>query len=113
VTLFWQARGDVAEDYVAFVHLLDDEGRLIAQRDGEPVGGSRPTSTWPADDVVSDNQCLLIPEGTLPGEYRLIAGMYLADTGERLLVLDERGLASCEAVFLHTIRVVAENEPAG
>jgi len=113
VTLFWQARGEVAEDYVAFVHLLDDEGRLTAQRDGQPVGGSRPTSTWPADDVVSDNQGLLIPEGTPPGEYRLIAGMYLADTGERLLVLDERGQASGDAVFLHTIRVVAENEPAG
>ena len=104
---------EVAEDNVAFVHLLDDEGRLIAQRDGEPVGGSRPTSTWPADDVVSDNQGLLIPEGTPPGEYRLIAGMYLADTGERLPVLDERGQASGDAVFLHTIRVVAENEPAG
>ncbi len=39
--LHWRARGKVGEEYKVFVHLLDEEGRLVAQRDSEPVGGRR------------------------------------------------------------------------
>jgi hypothetical protein len=106
LTLFWQARSGVMEDYVVFVHLLSDEGQLIAQRDSEPVGGSRPTTTWVTDDIVSDNYGLLIPESTASGEYRLMAGMCLPATGERLAVLDAQGQESGDMVFLGVIEVV-------
>lgn len=112
LTLFWQARSGVSEDYVAFVHLLDDQGQLMAQRDSEPVGGSRPTTTWITDDVVSDNYGLLIPEGIPSGEYRLAVGMYVPATGERLPVLDDQGQTSGDVVLLGVIRVLEGNVAA-
>lgn len=112
LTLFWEAGSEVAKDYAVFVHLLDDGGQLLAQRDGEPVGGSRPTTAWITDDIVSDNHGLLIPESLAPGEYRLIVGMYLPATGERLPVLEDQGQTSGDSVFLGVIRVVAESAAA-
>ncbi|MCJ7668796.1 MAG: glycosyltransferase family 39 protein, partial [Anaerolineae bacterium] len=91
LTLFWQAEEPVAERLTVFAHLLDGDGRLVAQQDSEPVGGSRPTRTWTAGEVLRDHIGILIPPGTAGGEYRLVVGMYRPDTGERLPVLDEEG----------------------
>lgn len=112
LTLFWQAGSEVTEDYAVFVHLLDDEGRLVAQRDSEPVGGSRPTTTWITDDIVSDNYGLFIPEDTASVRYRLMVGMYLPATGQRLPVLDAQGQVSGDMVFLELIQVVEGNSAA-
>jgi mannosyltransferase len=112
LTLFWQARSEVTEDYTVFVHLLDHGGRLVAQRDSEPVGGSRPTTTWIADDIVSDNYGLFIPEDTASVGYRLMVGMYLPATGEGLSVLDAQGQVSGDMVFLGVIQVVEGNRAA-
>jgi len=107
LTLLWRAVGRPTDDYVVLVHLLDDEGRLMAQHDGRPVGGSRPTTSWQVGETVDDRHGLLIPPGTPPGEYRLVAGMYLSATGERLPVLDGQGEAGEDSVFLAMIQVVA------
>jgi len=111
LTLRWSALRRPSEDYVVLVHLLDDVGRLIAQHDGQPVGGSRPTTSWQVGATVDDRHGLLIPPGTPPGEYRLVAGMYLLATGERLPALEAQGETGEESVFLARIRVVAP-EPA-
>ena len=107
LTLQWSTVRRPTDDYVVLVHLLDDEGRLIAQHDGQPVGGSRPTTSWQVGETVDDRHGLLIPPGIPPGEYRLVAGMYLSATGERLPVLDAQGEAREDSVFLAMIQVVA------
>jgi hypothetical protein len=71
-------------DYKVFAHLLDEAGALVAQRDSEPVEGSRPTSTWDPGEEVLDRHGILIPDGLAPGEYRLVVGMYWPSTGETL-----------------------------
>ena len=86
VRLRWRALAPIQQRYKVFLQLLGPGDRLIAQRDSEPAGGSRPTSTWQAGDVIEDNYGLLIPLATPPGEYRLIAGMYDATNGQRLPV---------------------------
>ena len=107
LTLQWSAVRRPSEDYVVLVHLLDDEGRLMAQHDGRPVGGSRPTTSWQVGETVDDRHGLLIPPGTPPGEYGLVAGMYLPATGERLPVLEAQGETGEDSVFLTRIKVVA------
>jgi hypothetical protein len=111
LTLQWSAVRRPSEDYVVLVHLLDDEGRLIAQHDGQPVGGSRSATSWQVGETVVDKHGLLIPPGIPPGGYRLVAGMYLPATGERLPVLEAQGETGEDSVFLARIRVVAP-EPA-
>ena len=88
VQLRWQAERQPARRYKVFLQLLDPRDQVIAQRDSEPAGDSRPTDSWDAGEVVQDNHGLLIPPGTPPGAYRRIIGLYDRDTGERLKLAD-------------------------
>lgn len=86
VTLFWETDAALETRYKVFIHLLDSRGNIIAQRDSEPGGGLALTTTWPAGESIVDNHGLLIPQGTPPGRYALITGLYdIADPTNRLL----------------------------
>jgi hypothetical protein len=103
VTLFWRAEGSPAERFKVFVHLLDEEGALVAQADAEPVGGLRPTSTWEAGEGVIDRHGVLLPPDLPPGDYVLRAGLYRF-SGERLSITKGGGVAG-DAVDLGRVRV--------
>jgi len=92
VTLFWQALTEMDERYKVFVHLVDGQGKLVAQRDAEPGGGVKLTTLWRRGERVVDNYGLLVPLGTPPGEYRLIVGMYGITSGVRLPISSGEGL---------------------
>jgi hypothetical protein len=85
VTVYWQARRDIDEPYKAFVHLYDDTGAIVSQRDRLPGLGARPTEVWEAGEVVTDRFRVPIERDVPPGEYRLAVGLYHAETGERLV----------------------------
>lgn len=89
--LHWRVEEEVGEDYKVFVHLLDKEGRLVAQRDSEPQGGMRPTSGWAEGEEIIDNYGVVIPEGMPTGEYEIVVGMYDPQSGERLPILEGPG----------------------
>jgi 4-amino-4-deoxy-L-arabinose transferase-like glycosyltransferase len=107
VTLSWSALEEVAEDYVVFVHLLDEEGQVVAQHDGPPVGGFRPTTTWIPGETVQDRHGVLIPQDAAPGEYGLAAGLYLPATGERLPAVDGNGQGIGDSVMLGRVLIVS------
>ena len=93
VRLAWSADAAPVRRYKVFVHLLAEDGRLVAQHDGEPGGGSRPTTGWAAGEVVGDNHGLLLPAGLPPGAYTLRLGLYDAfDPAARLPVAGQDGL---------------------
>jgi len=96
VVLYWRAERRMSRSYKFFVHVLSrDTNALAAQADVIPRGWTYPTTWWEEGEIVSDE--IRIPVGDLPpGEYRLAAGVYDAETGERLpadgeghVVLDE------------------------
>ena len=84
LTLFWRAERPIAASYKVFVHLLDPRGFVIAQRDAEPVGGSRPTSGWKPGESLADPYGLFIPPATPPLSYTIEVGLYDPNSGERL-----------------------------
>jgi hypothetical protein len=84
VTLVWQALGETDEDYKVFVHLLGPDGRPVAQSDAMPANWTRPTSGWQVGEYVTDLHTLDLNPDLPPGDYRLVAGMYDATTGQRL-----------------------------
>jgi len=84
LTLRWQAKEKIGRDYEVFVHLLAGEDRIVAQRDSEPVGGSRPTSGWRIGEEIWDPYGLMLPKGVPSGEYQLVVGMYDPTIRERL-----------------------------
>jgi hypothetical protein len=86
VILYWRARASVKEDFTVFVQLLDIEGQLVAQHDGQPLYGYLPTSDWSLNEVTPDRHQLPLPADLPPGGYQLIAGMYTLETLDRLPV---------------------------
>jgi hypothetical protein len=90
VTLLWEGRAAMARDYTGFVHLVGDDGRLLAQHDGVPVFGSRPTSTWAAGDLVLDRHEVAVPDGAVAQQGALLVGLYASDTIVRVPLPDGR-----------------------
>jgi hypothetical protein len=77
ITLTWLALRETNENLQAFVHVLDaTTGRLLAQSDGQPVGGYTPTSQWHTGELIEDTRTLQIPADAAVGAYVLVAGLY-------------------------------------
>jgi hypothetical protein len=80
VTLYWRAVGPAPANYAVFVHALAGDGRILAQHDSQPAGGTRPTRGWLADEVIVDDHPLRRPPGTVA----LAIGLYDPATGQRV-----------------------------
>jgi hypothetical protein len=100
VTLAWSADRPVKDNYTVFVQLLGPDGKLVAQSDGWPVGGNLPTSSWLPGEQVRDEHLLTLNPGLPAGNYRLIAGMYLLSTGQRLPVASGGDFVEIQRVSL-------------
>ena len=72
-----------------FIHLVDARDNIMAQKDTPPVDGCYSTTNWEVGEIVQDQYDLVIPPDVSPGEYWPKVGMYLAETGERLNILDD------------------------
>jgi hypothetical protein len=82
VTLYWLALRETAQDYKVFVHLLGPDGQVVAQRDGDPVGGYTPTTRWKQGELIADTHRLSLSDAVGTGQYELRAGMYEVRPGE-------------------------------
>lgn len=82
--LFWETGDGVANDWVTFIHMLDNNGELVAQFDGPPLAGLLPTSLWHSHALYVDRREITLPGGLDHGDYLLRIGLYDFATGERL-----------------------------
>jgi len=103
VGLKWSSQTTPEFEYVAFVHLVTLEGELVAQHDGVPVVGFRPTTSWQANESIEDWHWIEAVELT-PGDYQLVVGLYAAVSGERLR-LSSNSIGSSDNAFIQTIRI--------
>lgn len=86
LTLRWESLQAVDFDFHVFVHVLDAQGQRVAQRDGQPVQWTRPTSTWQPGETITDRYGLLLSDDFAPGEYTISVGLYDPISGQRLPV---------------------------
>jgi hypothetical protein len=105
VTLYWRSLAPAGRDYTVFTHLVDADGVLRAQTDGQPGGGARPTSSWQAGETIEDNYAILLPENVPPGRYTVRAGMYLWPELARLPVLEATSPVFEDGVELGKVEV--------
>ncbi|MFB0535634.1 MAG: ArnT family glycosyltransferase [Anaerolineae bacterium] len=105
LTLFWQCLEEMDRDYTVFTHLIDEQGIIWGQKDNPPVDGFYPTSQWEMGEIVRDQYDIAISPEALPGEYQLEVGMYLAETGERLSVIEGEQEAGNRVLLASEIRV--------
>ncbi len=103
LTLFWRTERSLAEPLKVFVHLVDEQGGLVAQTDMEPQGGLLPTWAWTPGELIDDRYGVLLPHDVEPGSYGLRIGMYQF-SGERLPVTVD-GVATGDYLSLEPIIV--------
>lgn len=92
VTLFWQVLGRSKTNLHIFVHVLRPDGTVLAQHDGEPLGGTQHTSLWIPDTHLVDTYPISLPAG-VDGRLRLEIGMYDLGTGQRVAVSGPQAVA--------------------
>jgi 4-amino-4-deoxy-L-arabinose transferase-like glycosyltransferase len=103
ITVAWEARGPVMQDYSVFVHLTDDDGLVVAQHDTMPGGGLAPTSQWlPGAQRVEAYTVTVPSTAYTPNAGRWAVGLYDAYTPDAprlpLALAADAGPAAAEAV---------------
>ena len=86
LTLYWQVESPLPLDYTTFIHLRNEAGEIVAQKDQPPLGGVYPTSLWEPGEIIADEISVSLPENLPPGQYSLVVGLYDLSTGARLPV---------------------------
>jgi uncharacterized membrane protein len=104
LTLFWRADEQLDTRYKVFLHLVDDQGQIIAQRDSEPGGSLALTTTWQPGETIVDNHGLLVPLSVPDGQYTLLMGLYELGSPSDRLAVDTAG-GAVDAFSLGTITV--------
>jgi hypothetical protein len=107
LTLTWECLGSLEADYTVFVHMVGEDGYPVAQVDEQPLGGGYPTRFWDVGEILADPHELAVPSEVPPGEYKLHAGMYNPETGERLPLLDAGDQVLDDKIFLTNVTVLS------
>lgn len=99
--LIWTTDESPARPYKVFIHVLNASGSIVAQRDSEPGGGFRPTTSWLAGEKVEDNYGVQLPLGLLPGTYELRLGLYDAYDPQLRLSVEGGDSVSLGMITVH------------
>ncbi len=85
LTLYWQAQIAMDRNWSIFVHVVDDQGVIVAQRDRYPGNGALATTLLPAGEIFADDYMIPIPAVTAaPAPARIEVGLYDLMDGARL-----------------------------
>lgn len=87
--LYWHTDAPLTDRYKVFVHVLDQNGQIVAQTDREPGGGLVPTTIWQPNQAVLDRYGVLIPADAAAGAYAIEIGLY--DFNNTRLKIDAGG----------------------
>jgi len=105
LTLYWRVLEAMDASYTVFTHLLDSESCIWGQKDSVPKAGTYPTTLWVEGEIVADEYEIVVKPDTPPGQYVIEVGMYLAQSGQRLPVLDELGQVQGDRVLLEAVEI--------
>ncbi|MBA3947666.1 MAG: glycosyltransferase family 39 protein [Herpetosiphonaceae bacterium] len=103
VNLYLRAIRPMAHDYALFLHVIDQGGRIVAQRDLPLRYADYPTSHWQPGELVIDRADIALPP--LPaGSYQLQVGLYDGQSREQLPAFSPGG-GVLQVVLLGNVRV--------
>lgn len=105
LALYWRSLAQMNDSYSVFIHLLDPNGAIKAQRDSVPQDWTLPTTSWGAGEVIVDHHQLPIPPDTPAGQYEIRIGMYSLDTMERLPIVSADSATAENSILLGTIAI--------
>lgn len=100
LSLYWRTDAPLDKPYTIFVHLLDAEGRILAQSDTVPYGGRYPTDDWRPGQIILDTRSIapmLSDTGSLAA---FAIGLYDPISGTRLPAVTAGGQALPDNAFV-------------
>jgi hypothetical protein len=107
ISLIWRSAVEsIPASYTVFLHLEDEQGQILAQGDGLPAGGFRPTTSWRQDEVIVDDHTIQVPAGLEPGTYSLWVGLFDPNTNERLPIFVDGVQQPDDRLLLKRLEVV-------
>lgn len=108
IDLYWQVNAQPPGDYYLFVHLIDENGTIIAQRDTHPGRGNFPTSQWRPGDRFRDTIRVHIPETAYaPDTATFRMGLY-APGGFRLGITGPDGEGLGDALEMAPVDIISK-----
>jgi hypothetical protein len=112
VVLFWESDREIKDDYTVFCHVVSEHGELVAQHDGPPIYGARPTPSWRVGETIEDGHVIYLGSDLAPGEYELSVGMYESESVARVPIYTSAGERLPEdRVIVSVLRVEAAETP--
>ena len=85
VTLYWQSLILMDRNWSTFVHVVDEDGVIVAQRDRYPGGGALATTLLTPGQTFADRYVIPLPETAYaPKPAQLVVGLYDLTDGARL-----------------------------
>lgn len=109
VTVFWKPLAQTASPLQVFVHLVDSQGIIAAQRDTYPGLGNAVTTTWRVGQIFADTYRVFLPDTAYAPE-SLTARVGLWNSGEnRPLIANESDALDMGTIQLRPRVGVASN----
>jgi hypothetical protein len=107
VTLFWEVTAKPPGDFFEFIHLIDEQGLMIAQRDTHPGTGRFPSSQWQVGDRFKETITIDIPDvAYAPATGTLSVGFYAPQEGYRMGLYAPDGTLQGDALQLGQVSIV-------
>jgi 4-amino-4-deoxy-L-arabinose transferase-like glycosyltransferase len=104
VTLYWQARGPISQDYTFFAHILDQGYSMHGGHDRSP---DLPTTQWfsRGEEIFSTEHRFHVSPDAPAGIYQFEVGLYLWPSLQRLQLLDVASAEGADRLILGPVRV--------
>lgn len=99
ITLFWETTNLPSADYTIFIHIVNDHGEKITQKDFRPFGGGYSTKWWRRGDVIWTAELLELPQEKINQNYTLLVGLYNLENMIRLPVLEGDNIDNAARLF--------------
>jgi hypothetical protein len=96
VSLYWEALADVGANWTVSVRVSDQAGRLVAQHDGWPGQGTKPTSWWQEGWAIRDVHYMTVALDAPVGPAQLAIVVYDGETGQTIPFGDQAMLHVCD-----------------
>jgi 4-amino-4-deoxy-L-arabinose transferase-like glycosyltransferase len=111
VQLYWEVTGRPPGNFLLFLHLIDETGTIVAQRDTHPGTGNFPTSQWRPGDRFVDSLRVYVPETAYtPAEVTVSVGLYAPTY--RLAIAGPQGTPWGDALTLGSLQLLPARELA-
>ncbi len=78
VDLHWTVQQPVADDFILFIHLLDDDGQSVSGVNAYPLEHAYRTYEWQPGETIISSTKLDVPASFAPAAYSFELGMFLA-----------------------------------